>query len=261
MKTLLTETAIVSALAFGAAAPALAQQTATTGTPPEVEVVAEEEVNLNEWGYEGLYEDTWTAEQVLDAPVYGPTDEEIGEVENIVVGTNGLVDGIIAEVGGFWDIGDTHVRVPWSEVEVASGGEDEPRVTIPVTEETVEDYDLYGGVAGEFRVVDDDDPYTPRAWRATELIDDYVTLEDGARYGWVEDLLFDQSGRLKAVVVDAAYGPAYGPYAYPFFGYGYGFYPGYDYYGLPYSEDEIAGAGLEPFEYERFETAAEAGDD
>ena len=252
MRTLLTETAIVSALAFGAAAPALAQQTATTGTPPEVEVVAEEEVNLNEWGYEGLYEDTWTAEQVLDAPVYGPTDEEIGEVENIVVGTNGLVDGIIAEVGGFWDIGDTHVFVPWSEVAFELG-EGVPRIEIPVTEATVEDYDLYGGVAGEFRVVDDDNPYTPRAWRASELIDDYVTLEGGARYGWVEDLVFDQAGRLEAVVVDAVYGPAYGPYAYPFYGYGYGFDPGYGYYELPYSAEEVS--GLEAFDYGRFETA------
>jgi sporulation protein YlmC with PRC-barrel domain len=269
MRRFLTDTAIVAALAVAAGMPALAQQGATsqqqqqqqgTAARGNVDVVFDSEVSLDEWGYGGLYEGTWAAQQLLDAPVYGPTGDEIGEVENVLVGTNGTVEGIIAEVGGFWDIGDTHVRVPWSEVEVAWGGEDEPRVTIPVTEETVEGYDLYGGVAGEFRVVDDDDPYTPRSWRVTELIDDYVTLEGGARYGWVEDLLFDQAGRLKAVVVDAAYGPAYGPYAYPFFGYGYGFYPGYDYYDLPYSEDEIAGAGLEPFEYERFETA-EAADD
>ncbi len=35
----------------------------------------------------------------------------------------------------------------------------------------------------------------------------------------------------------------------------------YEYYGLPYSEDEIAGAGLEPYEYERFETAEAAEED
>ncbi len=235
------------ALVMGSAAPAAAQREATKAE--EVDVVAEDVVELNEWGYEGLYEDSWTAGQVLDAPVYGPTGEEIGEVENIVVGTGGFVEALIAEVGGFWDIGDTHVRVPWSEVEVeAAAAGDEPRVQIPVTEATVEDYDLYGGVAGEFRVVDDDAPYTPRAWRASELIDDYVTLEGGARYGWVEDLVFDDTGRLEAVVVDATYGPAYGPYAYPFYGYGYGFDPGYDYYALPYGADEVA--GLAPFEYE-----------
>lgn len=224
----------------------------------KVDVVHQGVIGLDEWSYGKLYDDgNWTAEQLLDAPVYGPAGDDIGEVENVLVGTDGTIDAIIAEVGGFWDIGDTHARVPWSEVEVTweeAGGE--PRVEIPVTEETVEDYDLYGGVGGEFRVVDDDEPFTPRSWRVTELINDYVTLEGGARYGWVEDLLFDQGGRLQAVVVDAAYGPAYGPYAYPFYGYGYGFYPGYDYYGMPYTGEEIAGAGLEPFDYDRFETTA-----
>ena len=253
MRRYLTDTAIAAALAFTAATPALAQQGAAARG--NVDVVFDSEVGLDEWGYGGLYEGTWAAQQVLDAPVYGPTGDEIGEVENVLVGTNGTVEGIIAEVGGFWDIGDTHVRVPWTEVEVAFEN-GEPRVQVPVTEATVEDYDLYGGIGGEFRVVDDDDPYTPRGWRATELIDDYVTLGEGQRYGWVEDLVFDQAGRLEAVVVDAAYGAAYGPYAYPFYGYGYGFRPGYNYYGLPYGEEEVA--GMEPFEYERFEGVGEA---
>ena len=231
MRKLLTNTTAVSILAL--AAPALAQQADVTVGDTEVDVVRQGMVGLDQWDYGGLYEEgAWTAEQLLDADVYGPTGDEIGEVENIVVGTDGFVEAIIAEVGGFWDIGDTHVRVPWTEVEVAFEN-GEPRVQVPVTEATVEDYDLYGGIGGEFRVVDDDDPYTPRGWRATELIDDYVTLGEGQRYGWVEDLVFDQAGRLEAVVVDAAYGAAYGPYAYPFYGYGYGFRPGYNYYGLP----------------------------
>ena len=243
------------ALAMGFAAPAAAQQEATKAE--EVDVVAEDVVELNEWGYEGLYEDSWTAGQVLDAPVYGPTGEEIGDVENIMVGTNGLVESLILEIGGFLDIGDTHLRVPWSEVNAQLGGEGAPRIEVPVTQETIEDlaegeYDLFGGVAGEFTVVGDDEASTPRAWRVTELIDDYAVLEGGARYGWVEDLLFDQAGRLKAVVVDAAYGPAYGPYAYPFFGYGYGFDPGYPYYALPYEEEEVA--QLEPLEREWLES-------
>ena len=243
------------ALVMGAAAPAAAQQEATKAE--EVDVVAEDVVELNEWGYEGLYEDSWTAGQVLDAPVYGRTGEEIGDVENIMVGTGGLVESLILEIGGFIDIGDTHIRVPWSEV-ATQLREGVSRIEIPVTQETIEDlaegeYDLFGGVAGEFRVVDDDDPYTPRAWRVTELIDDYVVLEGGYRYGWVEDLVVDgDTGRLKAVVVDAVYGPAYGPYAFPFYGYGYGFDPGYPYYELPYGEQEVA--QLEPLEREWLES-------
>lgn len=247
---LLTLTAV--ALVMGSVAPALAQNAdnQAQGADTQVDVIPDYAVGLDEWGYEGLYEEgSWTAEQVLDAEVYGPTDEEIGEVENIVVGTGGTIEALIIEVGGFWDIGDTHARVPWSEVEVGFENGD-ANVQVPVTEETIEDYDVFGGIAGEFRVVDDDDPFTPRGWRVTELINDYATLEGGVRYGWVEDLVFDQAGRLEAVVVDANYG-AYGPYAYPYYGYGHGFRPGYPYYELPYGEAEIG--ELEPFDYDRFE--------
>lgn len=240
MRKLLTPVTAVSI--FALAAPALAQ---------EIDVVRDYRVGLDEWGYQGLYDEgSWTAEQLLDAEVFGSGGDEIGDVENIIVGTDGEIAAIIAEVGGFWDIGDTHVRIPWSEVDV-SFENGSANLQVPLTEETVEDYDLFGGLGGEFRVVDDDEPFTPRGWRVTELIDDYVTLEGGVRYGWVEDLIFNQNGRLEAVVVDAAYGGAYGPYAYPYYGYGYGFRPGYNYYGMPYSPDEVA--GMEQFDYQRFE--------
>lgn len=124
------------------------------------------------------------------------------------------------------------------------------RARLPVTEETVEDYDVFGGIAGEFQVVDDDDPFTPRGWRVTELIDDYVTLQGGIRYGWVEDVVFDRGGRLQAVVVDALYSDPYGPYAYPFYGYGYDYRPGLPYYELPYGRGQVG--ALEPFDYGRF---------
>lgn len=45
---------------------------------------------------------------------------------------------MVAEVGGFWDIGDTHVAVPWAQVDVQSYD----RIVVPVTEETVDDYQL-----------------------------------------------------------------------------------------------------------------------
>lgn len=254
--------ASASALLIGTGGLALGQESTGQGSASAgqnaqdgstVDVVPYRTLALNNWDYEELYrEGTWTAEQLFDAEVFGSENEEIGEVENIVIGTGGTVEALIVEVGGFWDIGDTHVSVPWSEVDV-SFDEGEPRVQVPVTEDTVDDYDVFGGVGGEFRVVDDDEPYTPRGWRATELIDDYVTLEDGRRYGWVDDLIFAKNGRLNAVVVDAVYG-GYGSYAYPYYGYGYGFRPGYNYYALPYSEIDIK--DLAPFDGSRFENGS-----
>lgn len=68
-----------------------------------------QEVALADWNYDELYQPgTWTAERMFDAEVIGLNGDEIGSVENIVIGTGGKAEAIIAEVGGFWDIGDTH---------------------------------------------------------------------------------------------------------------------------------------------------------
>lgn len=249
---------LTSALAALMASGGVAAQVAESPAP-----LAEAEVlPLAQWAYDPVYAGGWSAEAMLDAEVYGPTGEEIGEMENIVVGPDGMIQAIIIEVGGFWDIGDTHVAVPWDQVEIAPRLE---RVVVPVTEESVEDYGLYGegGLYGDqtyftaedvdqAQVVDDDLVTGPRLWKVSELLDDNVVLEGGVGYGYVRDMIFDEAGSVEAVVVnpDVGYGVA-GPYAYPFYGYGYGWRPGLDYYGLPYGREDLA--DLEPFEYERLE--------
>jgi hypothetical protein len=41
---------------------------------------------------------------------------------------------VIVEAGGFLDIGDTHYRVPWEDVELTA---DVGGITVPVTEEKI----------------------------------------------------------------------------------------------------------------------------
>ena len=43
---------------------------------------------------------------------YGTDYRQIGEIEDIVLDQSGQMIGIVAEVGGFLDIGDKHVMVP-----------------------------------------------------------------------------------------------------------------------------------------------------
>jgi hypothetical protein len=68
-------------------------------------------------------------------------------------------------------------------------------------------------------------------------------------YGYVSDLIFEE-GRVKAAVVerDAGYGTR-GRFAYPYYGYSYGWAPGNRYYDLPYNRDEAV--TLAPFDYDR----------
>jgi sporulation protein YlmC with PRC-barrel domain len=160
-------------------------------------------IALSDWQYDDLYRDGWSARSMIDeAEVYGPNGDEIGTVENIIVGPEGRILSIIAQVGGFWDIGDTHVNVPWDQVDVG----DNWRVDIPITEDTAEDYSLYTdevlttSEAEETIREVDDDLITARPWKATQLMDDYARLADGTLYGYVNDVIFDNKGQLAAVV-------------------------------------------------------------
>lgn len=196
--------------------------------PPRAEVVS-----LVEWDYDDL-RGGWRAEQAIGMDVLGADGERIGEIDNLIVGPDGVVRSAVIEIGeGIFGIGGTRLSVPWQEVEFGPGG-----ASVPVDERNFRDYGLFRDVEAAA---------APRSWKATELLDDYVRLAAGEAYGWVEDLVFDRQGRLEAVVVarDLEYGP--GLYAFPYYGYPYGFDPGLGYYRLPYEPMEVV--GVEPFDF------------
>jgi hypothetical protein len=194
---------------------------------------------LRDWNYNALYQNGWSVERLMDnAEVFGASGDSIGTVENVIIGANGQILGIVAQVGGFLDIGDTHVYVPWNEVRVSPGLN---RVTIPVYEENVEEFeyqDPYLSLAetGRTQVVDDDLRTGPRVWKATDILNSNANLADNVGYGWISDLIFTSTGNLHAVVVNAnaTYGGGY--YAYPYNRYGWT--PGAP-YNLGYDRNEI----------------------
>lgn len=58
-----------------------------------------------------------------DNTVYSEVDAEwdnIGEIEDIVLSKDGQMIGVIAEIGGFLDIGDKHVMIPLDSVRLAA---------------------------------------------------------------------------------------------------------------------------------------------
>ncbi|MGV0820620.1 PRC-barrel domain-containing protein [Martelella sp. AMO21009] len=209
-------------------------------------VRAQDVIALADWNTDELYASGVSVDHILDdVAVYGETGEEIGSVENIVFDRSGEIRSIIAEVGGFWDLFDTHVNVPWDEVQFETD-----RITVPVNEDNLPDYGMFKPsylaareASSETQVVDDDLRTGPVAFRATDLIGDFARVEDGdiySDYGYINDLVIDD-GRLAAVVVSPEDG--YGvrrPYAYPYYGYGYA--PGSSYYDMPYDRDEATAA-------------------
>ena len=178
-----------------------------------------------------------SAVRLIGTDVRGQSGEKIGEVANIIVSAKDRVESVIVRSGRLLWIGDIHYEVPWPVVTV---GPDLEFVSVPPFEDRVPNFTLF----------QDDEPRTgPRAWRVTELIGDYVRLSDGTRYGVVDDLLFDRHGAVKAIVVtpDVGWG-RYGRFAYPYYGFNYGYDPSAADYTLPYGENEIM--NLLPFDYD-----------
>jgi hypothetical protein len=162
-------------------------------------------------------------------------------VQDIFVNADGQVTSIVVEAGGFLDIGDAAFRVKWSDVNLTPGRDG---VQIPMTENKAERRGLFDG------------PETiatgAREFRLSELIGDYTRLRGGAGYGRVSDVVLSREGKMLGMVVTRDIGWGGGLYGYPFYGWGYGFDPGNNYYALPFgTADEAARAPK--LDYRRFE--------
>ncbi|GHB10534.1 PRC-barrel domain-containing protein [Modicisalibacter luteus] len=208
---------------------------------------------LSEWNYDEVYKrGEFLASGLLGADAIGKNGDDIGDITNAVLNEQDKIIAVIAEVGGFWDIGDTHVAVPWEQVELSKEG-----VRVPVNEDNVDQFDLYGDnsvvskdVFQQKAAIADDAETGERTWKLSELINDYSNLQSGAGYGYVDNAVFSKEGELLAVLVmpSGGYGP--GTMAYPFYGYSYGWQPGFSSYQLPYSEQDVS--EMTAFDFEQF---------
>lgn len=210
---------------------------------------------VGQWNYDEIYRTGgFRADTLLDIAVYNPDGEEIGTVENAILDRDNRIMALIAQVGGLWDIGDTHVAVPWNEVELTDNG-----VVVPIREENVDDYGLFDESYLIQQDLDqptqvEDDLYTgPQTWKLSDLLNDFANIDDGEGYGYVTDVLFSEQGKLQALVIDPSqekYGA--GPYAYPFYGYERGWQPGLPSYEISLPSEDAS--QLPAFDYDRYTT-------
>lgn len=215
-----------------------------------------EVIALTGWNYDEVAAEGWRGSELLGQDAYDTNGEDIGEVEDLIFDADGMLVAVIAEVGGFWDIGDTHVSIPWSQVELAEGRDG---VVLPVTEETVDDYDLFANSAilprdriGEEIVPAVDDAEAPGGtWRLREFIGDYVRLLDDdewVNYGYVTDVIV-RDREVVATLVGASGAYGYGIYGYPTYArWDRGWRGQSPYYDMPYSPEDID--ALEPIDRE-----------
>lgn len=210
--------------------------------------------SLAEWEYNSIYEAGGIrAEYMISEEVFGPKGNEIGNVENAIISHKGQILALIIRAGGFWDISNTYLVVPWKQVKLIPDG-----FQVPVTEQDYEQYVLFGDQSfvtmktlQQVHPVNDILATGAQTWKLTALLDDYVLLNDGTPYGYVNDVLFSKNGQIMAIMVTASAAYGAGVYAFPFNGYMYGWQPYDNVYTLPYEAPQVE--TLAPFDYGSFD--------
>jgi sporulation protein YlmC with PRC-barrel domain len=77
------------------------------------------------------------ASDLADMDVYGANNEKIGEIDDLIVNSDGTVAAAVVEVGGFLGMGERDVLVNFSSLQMAMDG-DNMRISVPeLTKETL----------------------------------------------------------------------------------------------------------------------------
>ncbi|WP_050524341.1 PRC-barrel domain-containing protein [Pseudorhodobacter wandonensis] len=115
----------------------------TNGTKEMVTAPANSMTSPRE-GYAAVEVTDITSEALTGATVYDATDADIGEISNLVLTTDGKIEGVIVDVGGFLGMGEKPVKVDMAELQVLrrnDGGD--LRVFVPMTKENLEAMPTY----------------------------------------------------------------------------------------------------------------------
>jgi sporulation protein YlmC with PRC-barrel domain len=87
-----------------------------------------------------------TADKLEGARVYGPKDEDVGEVNRIILDNSGQVQRIVLDVGGFLGVGERQIAVTPDELNIVRTDDgSEFRVYIDATQATLKAQPEYKG--------------------------------------------------------------------------------------------------------------------
>lgn len=123
-----SDAADATAAAANDAAEAMDEATATEvadGTPVEGQIFEQSP-------------DTYLASTLMAATIYNNSDEEVGDVNDMIVTSDGSIKGVVIGVGGFLGVGEKDVAVELSRVEMALDDDGEPYFKADLTEEELE---------------------------------------------------------------------------------------------------------------------------
>lgn len=138
-------TATTGATATEGEAMAQGAPAATSTTGADAEAQAQRQPIERE-GYAAAAPETLTAEALTGARVYDANDEWIGDVSELVLGTDGQIQQAVIDVGGFLGIGEKPVAVQLQDMDILQAQDgSEVRVFLQRTREELEALPSYEG--------------------------------------------------------------------------------------------------------------------
>lgn len=98
--------------------------TASTTTESATQAVTDENrtrllrPDINRDGYKAVEATELTADKLEGARVYGPKDEDVGEINRLVLNGSGQVERVVLDVGGFLGVGERQIAVTLDELNI-----------------------------------------------------------------------------------------------------------------------------------------------
>lgn len=89
--------------------------------------------------------DEYRTSKIVGSDVYNEADEKIGNVEDIVLKSDGSMDEVVLSVGGFLGMGEKFVSLPFGDLKIARDGSS-LKITTNGTKETLKglpDYQFF----------------------------------------------------------------------------------------------------------------------
>ncbi|WP_172300295.1 PRC-barrel domain-containing protein [Pseudoruegeria sp. HB172150] len=97
-------------------------------------------------GFETVEMVDLTAEMIEGTSVYGPEEENVGEVSDLVIAEDGTIEKAIVDVGGFLGIGEHRIAIDFDELQVIRNADSENvEVHVSATKEQLEQRPEYNG--------------------------------------------------------------------------------------------------------------------
>jgi hypothetical protein len=112
MKKLFTAASLIALMAI----PAVAQDAAAPSTQNTPAVASPATPAPAAKTVRTAYSGQISARQLLDQSVTNAADESIGDINDILIGSNGKIAAVIVGVGGFLGIGEKDVALPFDQL-------------------------------------------------------------------------------------------------------------------------------------------------